>query len=170
MDINLIYSHIREENFRAAQEDGVLDQYGEFDIDDKFYPQICVNGGVSLDDIKCGEAGFGFGFCDDYRQFLLRFGSITTPPSDLYDGMVPKKYRPTGEEPCDGLIKTTADFFNDFYRGEEIHSTTLFYNDQDEWFVLIDHVAGVVIPYDPFSHELVFKQKALLENFLIESL
>ena len=170
MNIKRLYKHIWSNNLEYAAQHGNIDEYGCFDEDDDYSPAIVINGGVGVEDISRAERVFGFSFCEDYREFLLNFGSIVRLPGDLYSGILAERHRAPGYLPGGALYSETQIFFTNIYEGPELESATLFLNEQDEWYVIIDHSKGLATPYDPFAKNLVYDQSLSLEAFLLESL
>lgn len=121
-----------------------------------------ILGGVSDEHIKNAEQQLGFNFCEDYHQFLSRFGCIDARVV-MYFGIV--------MDDSNGLydcVTYTKEFFEEHYDGGVIPNTTVLTQEDDwEWVVLLNHETGMTTPYDPFSKNLVPEGSRHLEDYLV---
>lgn len=88
------------------------------------------------------EEKLGFILCEPYKEFLRRFGYLEGITYD-YIGYVAGYGHGSGT-----VVGETLEFQSKF---DHLPNTTVFANESDEWYVLIDHSNGIVKTFDPFG-------------------
>ncbi|WP_053982035.1 SMI1/KNR4 family protein [Marinagarivorans algicola] len=125
---------------------------------------------ASDDFIALMEKKLNVTFCKDYCDYLLTFGYIDKPPADRYVGISSDdeaEFKKNNTLPQ--IVEDTQEFIENVYK-KPLKNTTLLYNEQDEWYVLMDHDKAVTVPYDPFAKKIYWDNAKPLENFLLAEL
>lgn len=172
MNINRIKNLIDKNNeiFRA----NYLKKHGQ----KKYDAMVSMSGDIivttsekaSDDFIALVEKKLNVTFCKDYYDYLLNFGCIDQPPADRYIGVSSDdeaEFKKNNTLPY--IVEETQEFIENVYK-KPLKNTTLLYNEQDEWYVLMDHDKGVTVPYDPFAKKISWDNAESLEEFLLEEL
>lgn len=120
---------------------------------------IAYDESISIQDVDVAERMLGFRLCQEFKDFLLTIGYVSSAIVRLHGCM-------RGE---DGKVEYW--FIEDANRAVELMGrglpaegcTILEITDDEEWFAFIDHSTGKIINFDPFSEEFLYTNETVYE-------
>lgn len=125
---------------------------------------VYVSGGAPDNQISSNEGRLSFPFHSDYIDYLRTFGQIESHTFIIFGAL---GRQADGDE--DPVLFETEEFFRN-HPSCEAEGLTLLLNDQDEWFVLMNHRSGMTMPYDAIAKKFVTDMEKPLEDFIMEQL
>ena len=111
---------------------------------------------VTAQEIALAQSDLGFTLCDEYIELLSKLGYLEVGDNNF----IGLKHGTGRREDDNDFVGATWNFEKNHL---SISEMTVFMNESDEWFHLIDHARSEVVFYDPFSKEIIRSGKGIID-------